>query len=265
MKYFFLFFFTVVFNSATFSSYSQDYEIDKLRESNIDLVLLSTIFKEGGNSKAIIKYSLTSKLKTYGLGDHIDLIEGYKFKILQISPCLVVMDVNGSIEKLECKRANDIEVASYSRDSLSGFKVVPPRFLFLKNKYSKEFDREILSACTKFDVDPNLVKALIKAESNFNQYAVSHKNAEGLMQLMEGTAKDYGVDNTFNPKSNIEGGVHFLKDLLIFFENDLSLSIAAYNAGKQTVIDYGYSIPPYNETQQFVKRVLSYYNELTAN
>ncbi|NIP30707.1 MAG: transglycosylase SLT domain-containing protein, partial [Candidatus Dadabacteria bacterium] len=241
------------------------YEIESLRNSNIDLVLLSTIVQDKGESKAIIKYSLTSKLKSFKLGDEIDLIEGYKFKILQILPCLVVIDVNGSIEKIECNKRLDYQAASYYQDTLSGYKIIPPRFLFLKNKYSNEFDKEILSACTKFDVDPNLVKALIKAESNFNQYAVSNKNAEGLMQLMDGTARDYGVENTFNPKSNIEGGVRFLKDLLNYFNNDLSLSIAAYNAGKQTVINYGNSIPPYPETQQFVKRVLSYYRELTVN
>lgn len=266
MKHIYLFLlFAFILISGPFS-FSYGYEIENLRDSNIDLELLSTIIADDGNSKAIVKYTLNSKLKTYTLGENIDLIEGYKFRILQIVPCLIVLDINGSVEKLECKNNfQDSSLADYQTGTLSEYRVIPPRFIFLKNKYSKEFDTEILAACTKFDVDPNLVKALIKAESNFNQYAISHKNAQGLMQLMDGTARDYGVENTFNPKSNIEGGVNFLKDLLEYFDNNLSLSIAAYNSGKQTVINYDYSIPPYPETEQFVERVLGYYSELTEN
>ncbi|MGH7884219.1 MAG: lytic transglycosylase domain-containing protein, partial [Thermodesulfobacteriota bacterium] len=140
-----------------------------------------------------------------------------------------------------------------------------PKFLLLKKRYSDRFDEEIIRACTKFDVDPQLVKAIIKAESNFDEFAISPKSAEGLMQLMPETAKEYGVSNSFDPKDNIEGGVKFFRHLLDHFENDLSLSIAAYNAGKQAVINYGYTIPPFKETEQFVKRVLNYYDELSIN
>ena len=111
-------------------------------------------------------------------------------------------------------------------------------------------------------MDPHLVKAIIKAESNFDPIAVSPKNAEGLMQLIPGTAEDYGVNDSFDPSSNIDGGVRVLKDLLEYFGDDISLAVAAYNAGKFSVVKYGNTIPPYPETQTYVKRVMGYYETL---
>ena len=202
-------------------SYSQNYDVDNLRHTKLDFVLLSTIIQEPGKSKAIIKYLTSSELKTFELGEHIDLIEGYKFRILDIMPCLVVFDIYGYTEKLECKR-NDFQQITFRDDTLSSYKIIPPRFLILKNKFTDVFDDEILSACTKHDVDPNLVKALIKAESNFDQFAVSHKNAEGLMQLMPATAKSLGVSDPYSVRDNVFGGTKYLASLLERFERDLT-------------------------------------------
>jgi len=103
-------------------------------------------------------------------------------------------------------------------------------------------------------VDPNLVRALVKVESNFNPRAVSHKGAMGLMQLMPATARMYDLRNPFDAKQNVEAGVRHLKGLLENFRGDVSLSLAAYNAGQGAVQRSG-GIPPFTETRNYVKRI----------
>ncbi len=117
----------------------------------------------------------------------------------------------------------------------------------------------INSACYNHGVDPSLVHAVIKVESNFNPYAMSKKGAMGLMQLMPQTAVEMNVKNTFSPKENIYGGVKYLKYLMDRYEGNLSLALAAYNAGETTVKRWG-TIPPIKETQNYVRRILSLYN-----
>jgi len=117
----------------------------------------------------------------------------------------------------------------------------------------------INSACYNHGVDPSLVHAVIKVESNFNPYAMSKKGAMGLMQLMPQTATELNVKNTFSPKENIYGGGKYLRDLMDRYEGNLSLALAAYNAGETTVKRWG-TIPPIRETQNYVKRILSLYN-----
>ena len=107
-------------------------------------------------------------------------------------------------------------------------------------------------------VDPELVKAVIQVESNYNDRAVSHKGAMGLMQLMPATAARYGVVSIFEPSQNIEGGVRYLKDLLQLFNNDIRLTAAAYNAGENRVIRLN-DVPNFLETQNYVRKVLALY------
>ncbi len=121
-----------------------------------------------------------------------------------------------------------------------------------------QYDPMIEEFSRKYSVDSALVKAIMRAESGFNLYAISRKGAKGLMQLMPQTAEQWSVIDVFDPRENIEGGVRHLKHLLDTFGNNLALSIAAYNAGKSAVIQ-NYSIPPYDETQSFVREVLRYY------
>ena len=111
-------------------------------------------------------------------------------------------------------------------------------------------------------MDPLLVRAVIRVESNFDPKAVSPKGAAGLMQLMPETAMRYGVDNRFDPAQNVDGGVRYLRDLMAMFDGNLSLALAAYNAGEGAVVKYGRRIPPYPETQQYVVGVRSFYNQL---
>ena len=116
-----------------------------------------------------------------------------------------------------------------------------------------------------YDLDPSLIKAVITTESNWNSRAISSKGAMGLMQLMPMTATDMRVHNPFDPEQNIEGGARYLKYLLERFHGDLTLALAAYNAGPTTVEKCGYAIPPINETQNYVRKVLSLYNGGTTD
>ena len=116
----------------------------------------------------------------------------------------------------------------------------------------------VKTAAQKHGVDDRLVMALIKQESNYNTAAVSKAGAMGLMQLMPATAQSLGVSNPFSPQQNIEGGVKHLKTLLEKYNGNLILALAAYNAGSGSVEKYG-GVPPYKETQNYVKKVLENY------
>lgn len=122
-----------------------------------------------------------------------------------------------------------------------------------------EFEPIISSCSREFGVDSSLVKAVIHAESGYNPRAVSPKGAQGLMQLMPKTAQGLKVADSLNPSDNIRGGVRYLRFLLDTFKGDESLALAAYNAGMNKVARYG-GIPPYQETQTYVAKVLSYRN-----
>lgn len=121
----------------------------------------------------------------------------------------------------------------------------------------QEFEHLIAKASSKYGVSASLIRAVIQAESGYNPHAVSRAGAGGLMQLMPGTAKHLKVADRFDPGQNVDGGVRYLKFLLDTFKGDVSLALAAYNAGLSKVAKYG-GIPPYEETRTYVSRVLSY-------
>ena len=111
----------------------------------------------------------------------------------------------------------------------------------------------------RYNIDPNLIKAIIRAESGFDRYAVSQKGAQGLMQLMPDTAREMRVSDPFDPGQNIAGGVRYLRKLLKMFNGNLVLSLAAYNAGPGKVEKAG-GVPRINETRRYIQRVLNYYD-----
>ncbi|MFA7495138.1 MAG: lytic transglycosylase domain-containing protein [Acidithiobacillus sp.] len=123
----------------------------------------------------------------------------------------------------------------------------------------QQYQPIIQSAASRYGVSPALVNAVITAESGYNAGAVSPKGAIGLMQLIPATAARFGVANSFSPTENINGGTAYLAYLLRKFSGDMRLAIAAYNAGSNAVIQAGYHIPPFAETQAYVPRVLAYY------
>jgi len=123
----------------------------------------------------------------------------------------------------------------------------------------KPFERHIQEASRKTGVSSDLIKAVIMAESSGNPNAVSQKNAKGLMQLMDSTATEVGVKDPFNPVENIHGGAKYLSKLLRKFQGNLRHALAAYNAGPSVVEKY-HGVPPFKETQQYVNKVLAFYN-----
>lgn len=123
-------------------------------------------------------------------------------------------------------------------------------------------DSFILDSTTRYNVDPLLVYSTMSQESSFKPLAMSYKGARGLMQLMPATAARFGVTNIFDPKQNIEGGVKYLRWLLDTFNGDVRLALAGYNAGEGAVMKYGYSIPPYAETQNYVARITARYETI---
>jgi soluble lytic murein transglycosylase-like protein len=165
-------------------------------------------------------------------------------------------DERGVIHFTNCPR--DPQFKLYIRDSKEDPGVPGSRSAYTYIKDTNYYDALITELCQKYQVDFALIKAIIRAESGFNPIAVSRKGARGLMQLMPGTASRVNVSNPFNPRENVEGGVRHFKYLLSLFNNDLKLSLAAYNAGENLVSQLGV-IPPYRETIEYVQRVLDFY------
>jgi len=156
---------------------------------------------------------------------------------------------NGRYQPVKLKRLNNEP----------GERPVPVSFKYQGSPGSPElYEKYIRMAAVKHKLDPSLIKAIIKVESDFNRYAVSSSGARGLMQLMPETARDMKVDDAFDPLQNIHGGSRYIKQLLNAYENDLSLSLAAYNAGPGNVATNG-PLPKIRETREYVQRVIRYY------
>jgi soluble lytic murein transglycosylase-like protein len=141
----------------------------------------------------------------------------------------------------------------------------PTIFHSFKEKYGNrsvnksKFSNLIASAAYRHGVEEKLVHAVIQTESAYNANAISHAGAVGLMQLMPDTARRFGVTNRTDPVQNVDGGTRYLRELLDMFD-DIRLAVAAYNAGEGAVMKYNNSIPPYPETQNYVRQVLSLYH-----
>ena len=116
-------------------------------------------------------------------------------------------------------------------------------------------DSYITDSCLRYNIDPLLIYSQMHQESSFKLKATSYKGARGLMQLMPGTAARFGVTNIYDPKQNIDAGVKYMRWLMDAFGGDVSLALAGYNAGEGAVMKYGNQIPPYNETQEYVRRI----------
>jgi soluble lytic murein transglycosylase-like protein len=127
----------------------------------------------------------------------------------------------------------------------------PPTYPQMK----AEYDEIVRSIAKKYRVEHTLIHSIIRAESNYDRFAISSKGALGLMQLMPSTAIQYGVKNVFDPRENIEGGVKYLKDLIKLYKGKTDLVLAAYNAGQEAVRKFN-GIPPYRETRNYISKIM---------
>jgi soluble lytic murein transglycosylase-like protein len=123
-------------------------------------------------------------------------------------------------------------------------------------------DSYIVDSSIRYGLDPLLIYAQMHQESAFKKKATSHKGASGLMQLMPPTARRFGVTDIYDPRQNIDAGVKYMRWLLNKFNGDMSLALAGYNAGEGAVMKYGWQIPPYNETREYVRRITARYNSI---
>lgn len=130
----------------------------------------------------------------------------------------------------------------------------------VKEKTAGSVEKSIDAMAQKYSVNPCLIEQVVKAESGFNTNATSAAGAMGLMQLMPGTAASYGVQNPYDPTQNLDGGTHFLKDLLDRYQGNIPLTLAAYNAGPGAVEKYQ-GVPPYKETQAYVQNIMAGLNQ----
>lgn len=160
----------------------------------------------------------------------------------------------------------DVRIAMKRNGEKVIYNAAPPRgasrdlnWLAKRHDRSSKYDPIIERYAARYDVDPTLVRAVIQVESNFNPNCVSHKGARGLMQLMPGTARRFGVTMIHDAEQNIHGGVRYLAYLMDLFNQDLPRVLAGYNAGENAVLKYG-GIPPYEETGTYVKRALTVYH-----
>jgi soluble lytic murein transglycosylase-like protein len=153
-------------------------------------------------------------------------------------------------------------IAEYVAKPASNLKALDLKTLdpSTKSKYD-QFHSIVRRAAEKTALPPALIHAVIKVESNYNGKASSKKGAKGLMQLMPATAKQFSVNDVADADQNVLAGSRYLKKLYTQFDGDLTLTLAAYNAGPASVIRYGAKIPPYRETAHYVPKVLSYYQQ----
>ena len=161
------------------------------------------------------------------------------------------IDTDGVMHFTNAPTASDRDYRVYIKEKST----YSPSSFYSSDKY----DDLISQASRQFGVDSRLVKAIIKAESDFNPRAVSKKGAMGLMQIMPENFQHLDIQDPFNPRENILGGTRYFKYLYDRFDGKLALSLAAYNAGPTAVDNYNKTIPPYQETEQYVQRVLAYY------
>ncbi len=173
-------------------------------------------------------------------------------------------DLDGHIIFTDKPLEGNFRLVWHSKPPAKG-KKIEPEFSFRRTVVNRThltfYTPMIDDVAERTRLYPELLHAVVRAESAYNPHAVSRAGAVGLMQLMPDTARRFGVTNSRDPRENLEGGARYLRHLLTKFSNNLKLALAAYNAGENAVIKYGNKIPPYPETRNYVKKVIAFYKQ----
>jgi len=194
--------------------------------------------------------------------------------VVSIGALLLVAPVQAEIYKYR-DAAGNIHYTDRPQKRSTGFQLLwqsgnDPRFATYSriDVKSWEYNRRrltgvIAQVARETGLPAELIHAVVRAESAYDPKALSKKGAQGLMQLMPATARRYGVKDSWDAEQNLRGGASYLKELLQMFDRDLELAVAAYNAGENAVKRYGNKIPPYDETRNYVRKVVKFYNQGT--
>jgi Transglycosylase SLT domain len=184
--------------------------------------------------------------------------------VLVLTGTISLLGVTGAVAQVYTRKSANGVVEATNVPDASDFRLTYPGKGTLihsrgfRRSYTGEFDSHILAAANLHNVGADLIRAVIAAESEFDQFAVSSKGAQGLMQLMPSTARQLGVGSPFDARQNIFGGTQYLRSLLDLFHEDLDLALAGYNAGPNAVARYR-GVPPYRETRAYVQKVQGFY------
>jgi soluble lytic murein transglycosylase-like protein len=170
-------------------------------------------------------------------------------------------EVKGDITRLYMSAGPSSGYVDVPTAQIESFEPAPPEppAVTPPEQTAVDLSTIVNEASTRSEVDADFIASVIRAESGNNPHAISRKGAQGLMQLMPGTASKLGVKNSFDPAENVDGGVRYLRELLLLYNNDMIKALAAYNAGPQRVQQYN-GVPPYHETHVYVARVINDYN-----
>lgn len=189
--------------------------------------------------------------------DNFDFASGVRIDVPPVSVGMTVTKKGRRNNSASTTGATKVKttLGSYS----SGLAMTASRSLDGFTTGDAKIDSLIVDSATRNGIDPVLIYATMHQESSFKPRAMSNKGARGLMQLMPGTATRFGVTNIWDAQQNIEGGTRYMRFLMDMFGGDLALTLAGYNAGEGAVLKFGGQIPPYNETQEYVRRITGRY------
>ncbi len=198
---------------------------------------------------------------TYRL-DNFDLRDGVHIARTEASAPVKLPRKKLTARNLPPKPRHDARHAEVSAPALDPAPALGPAAARSLDGFSTgdaQVDAMIVDSSRRYGVDPLLIYSIMHRESSFKKRALSHKGASGLMQLMPATARRFGVRNIWDPRENIDAGTRYMRWLLDTFGGDVRLALAGYNAGEGAVMKYGYRVPPYNETQEYVRRITQRY------
>ncbi len=214
----------------------------------------------------LLVLSATAQIRTRFV-DNFDMASGVQINTPQTTSAPSVQPAKKLVKKTVQKTMNMQDAVSL-RETMAKSSNLPKLAMSAGNSIGgfttgdTAIDSYIVDSSIRYSIDPLLIYSQMHQESSFKLTATSNKGARGLMQLMPATAARFGVSNIYDARQNIDAGVKYMRWLLDTFNGDLNLALAGYNAGEGAVMKYGWQIPPYNETQEYVRRITNRYNSI---